>query len=108
MRGLWLRTRQSWSDVAAYPIVASAAIAGGLRASAWWIFGFAVMLSVIRWDSMAARAEEDARYRSRRPSSDLEAYGAVLLATFCLHLFGCAVVYLFGRGVVWLVFEFLQ
>jgi len=108
MRELWLRGRHSWSEVAACPIVAAAAIAGGLRASAWWIIAIAVMLSVIRWDSIAARAEEDARYRPARPSSYLEAYGAVLVATFCLHLFGCAVTYLFGRGVAWVILEFLR
>jgi hypothetical protein len=65
----------------------------------------ALFLSLMRWDSLADRANEisQERHRSGRKPWLVEAYAAVLTASFALHFFLCALAYTFGRGFAWLL-----
>ena len=101
------RVRGSWREIAAYPVIASAGIAGGISASWWWVVLIALLLSLMRWDSLGERAKEvsDERHRSGRRPRLAEAYVAVLAASFLLHFFLCALAYFFGRGLAWVFWE---
>ena len=102
---VWLR--KPWREIAAYPVIASAGIAGGIRASWWWVVLIALVLSLMRWDSLAERAKEvsqEPRRSGRRPGI-AEAHATVLAASFFLHFFLCALAYFFGGGLAWLLWE---
>jgi hypothetical protein len=96
---------ESWREIAAYPVIASAGIAGGTHASWWWVIAVAILLSLIRWDSLTERAVEVSRerHRSGRQPWLVEAYAAVLFASFLLHFIFSALAYVIGRGLAWLV-----
>jgi hypothetical protein len=100
----------SGREIAAYPIIASAGLAGAIRASWWWVVAIALLLSLMRWDSLSERAKEvsEERHRSGRRPRLVEASLAVLFASFLMHFVLCAVAYCLGRGVVWLGLEFLR
>ena len=101
------RLRGSWREIAAYAVIASAGIAGGISASWWWIVAIALLLSLMRWVSLAERAHEvrDEKRLSGRQLWLAEAYAVVLAASFALHLVLCALAFFFGRGFAWLLFE---
>ena len=97
----------SWREIAAYPIIASAGLAGAARASWWWVVAIALLLSLMRWDSLSERAKEvsEERHRSGRRPRLVEAYLAVLFASFLMHFFLCALAYFLGRGLAWIFWE---
>jgi ABC-type Fe3+ transport system permease subunit len=107
---LGVRLRERWREIAAYPVIASAGIAGGIRASWWWVVLIALVLSLMRWDSLAERAIEVSheRRRSGRQPWLVEAYVAVLAASFLLHFCLSALAYVFGRGLAWFLGEFMR
>ncbi len=104
------RLRGPWREIAAYPAIASAGLAGGIRASWWWVVVIALLLSLMRWDSLAERAKEvrDERHRSGRRPTLAEAYVAVMLASVFLHFLLCALAYFLGRGLRWLFWELMD
>src|SRR3954468_1841409 len=71
--------RGSWTEIAGAFIVGLSGLAGALRGPWWTVVGFALLLSLLRWEMIVARARE---VRNERNSSGLpwlaEAYGAVL------------------------------
>ena len=101
------RLQASLREIVAYPLIASAGIAGGFGAPWWWVTAIAILLSLMRWKSLAERAHEvrDERRRSGRQPRLAEAYAAVLAASFLLHLFLCTLAFFFGRGLAWLLWE---
>jgi hypothetical protein len=67
----------------------------------------ALLLSLMRWDSLAERANDvsDERPRFGRRPRLTESYVAVLFASFLMHFLLCAIAYFLGRGLVWLIWE---
>ena len=76
-------------------------------ASWWWVVAIALLLSLMRWDSLSERAKEvsEERHRSGRRPRLVEAYVAVLFASFLMHFFLCALAYFLGRGLAWIFWE---
>jgi hypothetical protein len=100
----------SWRAIAAYPVIASAGLAGVIRASWWWVVAIALFLSLMRWDSLSERAKEvsEERHRSGRRPRIVEASLAVLSASFLMHFFLCALAYFLGRGLTWSFWEVMR
>jgi hypothetical protein len=97
----WLRA--SWREIAASPVIASAGVAGGVRAAWWWIIVAALLVTFLQLSSLEERAREvsQQRHGSRPRPKRVEAYAAVIVASFFTHLFLCALTYLFGSGLAW-------
>ena len=101
--------RGSWTEIAGAIFVALSGVAGALRGSWLFVVGFAVLLSTVRWELLAARARE---VRAERQTSSLrwlnEGYATVLASSFVLHLILCCLAYGVGRGLAWLFWEVMR
>jgi hypothetical protein len=92
-----------WTEIAGAVFVALSGVAGALRGSWLLIVGFAILLSLVRWEWLAGRARE---VRAERQTWGLpwlnESYAIVLASSFLLHFILCTVAYGVGKGLVWL------
>ena len=96
----------SWTEIAGAAFVALSGLAGAFRGSWLFVVGFAIFLSLVRWEWLAGRARE---VRAERQTSGLpwlnEAYAAVLASSFVLHFILCGIAYGMGRGLAWLYWK---
>ena len=104
------RLHRSWREKAAYAIITAAGLSGAFRAPWWSVVVIALLLSLMRWDSLAERAKEvtEERQRSGRQPWIIGANLAVLSASFFMHVFLCAIAYILGRGLAWLFWEVMR
>ena len=100
------RVRGTWTEVTGAVFVALSGVAGALRGSWLFVVGFAILLSLVRWESIGARARD---VRAERQTSGLpwlnEAYATVLASSFVLHFILCTAAYGVGRGLAWLFWK---